>query len=83
MSAQPPSPAPTRNESFVACMAGELVNNFVGDKNLTGVTLAVNLAAVLGKQGVGALLPGPGWLYTATAVAWNTAQGVKAYMTCK
>jgi RHS repeat-associated protein len=83
ISAPPPSPPTTPRQSFAACMTGELINNFLGDKNRAGITVAVHVAAIVVRQGAGSLLPGPGWLYTGTAIVWDVAMVGKSYVTCR
>jgi hypothetical protein len=51
-------------------------------KAFTGLTVAVNAAAIAGKQVLGSMLLGPGWLYTATAIGWDSIQVGKAYSAC-
>ena len=47
------------------------MNNFLGDEDKAGITFGVHVAAIAAKQGFGAFMPGPGWLYTATAIGWD------------
>jgi len=69
--------------NFGACMAGQLIENFIGDEDKTGVTVAVHVGALLARQGAGSFLPGPGWLYTGTAIVWDVAMVGKSYVACK
>jgi len=63
-------------------MTGALITNFVGDDGHTAVTLVLNIAAMAGKQSAGALLPGPGWLYTGAAVGYDALMIGKSYSSC-
>ena len=76
------SQLPTMNSSFAPCFTAQLINNFLGSDDAAGVTVGLNAAALVGKQALGSLLPGPGWLYTATAVGWDGIQVGKAYAAC-
>lgn len=61
-------PTPKRiliKPSFASCLPAQLIGNFLGDDDQAGLTLTINIAAMVGKQAAGSLLPGPGWLYTA------------------
>jgi len=77
-----PPPPYTPQESFRACMAGEMVNNFLGGGR-AGLTVALHVAVIVARQGSGTFLPGPGWLYTGTAIVYDVAMVAKAYATCK
>ena len=68
---------------FGQCMTGALINNFIGNDGLTGVTLTVNIAALVAKQAAGSLLPGPGWLYTGVAIGYDGLMIAKSYASCK
>jgi RHS repeat-associated protein len=75
--------APRARISFASCMAGALINNFIGNDTQTFVTGLVHVGAVLVAQGAGAALPGPGWVYTGTAVLWDVSMAGKSYIQCK
>lgn len=79
-----PPPRPTKpHVSFAGCMTGQLIHNFIGDDDQTGVTVAVHVAAILAKQAGGTVLPGPGWLYTGVAILWDGAMVTKSYLECR
>ncbi len=77
------SHTPTPQTTLTACLTGELINNFIGGDDRTAVTLLVHIGAVIAKQGAGTLLPGPGWIYTGTAIVWDAAMIGRSYLTCK
>jgi len=81
VSAIPPPPAP--NMSFTTCVAGELVNNFIGDDEQALVSVAVNIAPIVARRAAGVFLPGPGWLYTATAIVYDAVLVGKSVVSCK
>jgi RHS repeat-associated protein len=79
-----PQPRPTKPPvSFGSCMTGQLIHNFIGDDDRAGVSVAVHVAALLARQAGGTVLPGPGWVYTATAVIWDGAMITKSYLECR
>ena len=66
------------------CMGQRLVDNFVGPTGSITVTTVLNVAAVaVFKPAVASLLPGPGWLYTGAAVAYDLGMVGKSYVECK
>lgn len=79
---QKPEPSKPR-VGLAMCMAGELVNNFFGDRSLAGITVGVHVAAKIAGTAAGSFLPGPGWLYTTTAILWDLRGVGKSYVVCK
>ncbi|HEV2350588.1 MAG TPA: RHS repeat-associated core domain-containing protein [Terriglobia bacterium] len=79
----PTGKSKARPVGFAGCVASELISNFFGDDDQTGVTLAVHMAALISKQSAGAYLPGPGWLYTGVAVVYDVAMIGKSYVACR
>ena len=66
------------------CMGARLADNFVGPSGSGTLTVALNVAAVaVLRPAVAALLPGPGWLYTGTAVVYDLGMVGKSYFECK
>ena len=73
----------TGDISFSLCMTGALINNFLGNDEQAGVTTIVNGVAILVlKQAAPSILPGPGWVYTGTALLWDAAMIGKSYASC-
>jgi hypothetical protein len=46
------------------------------------VTVAVNLFGLVAKPLAGAALPGPGWVYTGTALVYDAGLVGKSYYEC-
>ena len=69
------------------CMTGALINNFIGNADIAGVSLGVNIAALVATQviktSVASLLPGPGWLYVGAAIGWDGLMVAKSYASCQ
>ena len=79
-----PTPQYAKPESMAACMTRELIQKFVGSRGAAGATLAVNLAALLvTTQGSGLLVPGPGWVYVAAALSYDTVAIAGSYLSCR
>ena len=66
------APQPKTQKVTAGCMGARLLENFFGSTGYPTVTVALNVAAVaVLKPAIAALVPGPGWLYTTTAVGYD------------
>jgi RHS repeat-associated protein len=80
------TPKPTRPVSLGACMMASLVGHTATDPDVTLGVGVVNVGAYVqffGPEAVAALLPGPGWLYVATAALVDAGYLGVAYSDCK
>ena len=64
---------------YLGCVGGQLV----GNGGIVRMTVVINVAWAIAETSAGALLPGPGWLYTATAVVWDVGIVAVAVNACK
>src|SRR6185437_1287876 len=65
------------------CMAGRLMDNFVGPGGSLTVTATLNVAAVAVFRPAVAMLPGPGWVYVGAAVVYDVGMVAKSYVECR
>jgi hypothetical protein len=80
------TPKPTRPVSLGACMMASLVGHTATDSDVTLGVGVVNVGAYVqffGPEPVASLLPGPGWLYVATAALVDAGYLGVAYSDCK
>ncbi len=78
------APQPKTQKVTAGCMGARLLENFFGSTGYPTVTVALNVAAVaVLKPAIAALVPGPGWLYTTTAVGYDLYMVGKSYTDCK
>jgi hypothetical protein len=78
---KPGSPRPNPPVT-ASCVGAALFNNTFGSDSRAEVFLAANILAFVGKQAVGVSLPGPGWVYTGTAIIYDVALVGKSYLDC-
>lgn len=76
-------------DRYGACVIGELITYFVGNEDRAGLTTVVHVAVIAkamvkrgAKYTAGAFLPGPGWLYSAVAIAWDVNGALSAHVKC-
>lgn len=85
VSAVPPMPSSPKTQKVTAgCMGQRLLDNFIGPHGSATITTVLNVAGVaVLRPAVASLVPGPGWLYTGAAVAYDVGMVGKSYVECK
>lgn len=82
--ALPPTPQNKVQKVTAGCVGQRLVDNFVGPTGSVTVTTVLNVAGVaVFRPAVASLLPGPGWVYTGAAVAYDLGIVGKSYVECR
>jgi RHS repeat-associated protein len=81
-SAVPQKSVQTAQIVTASCMAGRLIDNFIGPSGSGALTIGINMLMLLKPVGT-SFLPGPGWLYTATALGYDAIKVMQSYNECK
>jgi hypothetical protein len=65
-------------------MGNRIAENFLGSTGYPTITVAVNVAAIaVLRPAIASEVPGPGWLYAATAIGYDVGMIGKSYTDCE